>query len=272
MYRKRAWRNCPGRSLPQWEELPDLELYMDQVLSLVGRYLPSGEDKGLTASMVNNYVKQKVLPPPVNKRYGRGHLVALLMLCTLKSVMPISAVQQLFESWGGADGLEQLYADFRQLYSQVNSAVAARLGQLPGEDARVVLAPSALASQAAQSLAMELLPGNRRKLRPLAMFPGRSKKDSALSSRVPFSLYALAGSYFLPKYLMMWRGQMSAQWPHWTHFVTSTTARLSLTTIASAGHSRWHFMQPMQPKSHIFMTLAPLSLLPQAGMTFGKQG
>lgn len=155
---KKSLEELSRRSLPQWEELPDLELYMDQVLSLVGRYLPSGEDKGLTASMVNNYVKQKVLPPPVNKRYGRGHLAALLMLCTLKSVMPISAVQQLFESWGGADGLEQLYADFRQLYSQVNSAVAARLGQLPGEDARRVLLSSALASQAAQSLAMELLP------------------------------------------------------------------------------------------------------------------
>lgn len=155
---KKSLEELSRRSLPQWEELPDLELYMDQVLSLVGRYLSAGEDKGLTASMVNNYVKQKVLPPPVNKRYGRGHLAALLMLCTLKSVMPISAVQQLFESWGGADGLEQLYADFRQLYSQVNSAVAARLGQLPGEDARRVLLSSALASQAAQSLAMELLP------------------------------------------------------------------------------------------------------------------
>ena len=146
------------RCLPQWEELPDLELYMDQVLSLVGRYLPSGEDKGLTASMVNNYVKQKVLPPPVNKRYGRGHLAALLMLCTLKSVMPISAVQLLFESWGGAEGLESLYAEFRQQYAQANSAVASRLEQLPGEDARSFFLSSALASQAAQALSMELLP------------------------------------------------------------------------------------------------------------------
>lgn len=155
---KKALEELARRSLPLWEELPDLELYMDQVLSLVGRYLPAGEDKGLTASMVNNYVKQKVLPPPVNKRYGRRHLAALLMLCTLKSVMPISAVQQLFESWGGAEGLEPLYADFRQQYTQSNSDVAARLGQLPGEEARRVFLFSALTSQAAQSLAMELLP------------------------------------------------------------------------------------------------------------------
>ena len=147
---------------PRWAELPGIQLYMDQLTGYINEALAPlgvGSENNLTKAMVNNYVKQKVLPPPVNKRYGRGHLAALLMLCTLKSVMPISAVQQLFESWGGADGLEQLYADFRQLYSQVNSAVAARLGQLPGEDARRVLLSSALASHAAQSLAMELLPG-----------------------------------------------------------------------------------------------------------------
>ncbi len=144
------------RSLPRWEELPDLELYMDQVLSLIGRYIPSGEAKGLTASMVNNYVKQKVLPPPVNKRYGRGHIAALLMLCTLKSVMPISAIQQLFQSRGGAEGLRQLYSGFRELYSQVNRAVAEQLSLLPSGDDRLFLC-AALGSQAAQSLAMELL-------------------------------------------------------------------------------------------------------------------
>ncbi len=144
------------RSLPRWEELPDLELYMDQVLSLIGRYIPSGEAKGLTASMVNNYVKQKVLPPPVNKRYGRGHIAALLMLCTLKSVMPISAIQQLFQSRGGAEGLQQLYSGFRELYSQVNRAVAEQLSLLPSGDDRLFLC-AALGSQAAQSLAMELL-------------------------------------------------------------------------------------------------------------------
>ena len=144
------------RSLPRWEELPDLELYMDQVLSLIGRYIPSGEAKGLTASMVNNYVKQKVLPPPVNKRYGRGHIAALLMLCTLKSVMPISAIQQLFQSRGGAEGLQQLYSGFRELYSQVNRAVAEQLSLLPSEDDRLFLC-AAWEPRAAQSLAMELL-------------------------------------------------------------------------------------------------------------------
>ncbi len=146
-------------ALPPWEELPDLELYMDQVLSLVSRYLPAGEDKGLTASMVNNYVKQKALPPPVNKRYGRSHIAALLMLCSLKSVMPISAVQQLFQSWGGAEGLEALYGVFREMYARVNSGVSAQLSALQARDGRELFLWAALGSRAAQSLAMELLDG-----------------------------------------------------------------------------------------------------------------
>ena len=56
-------------TLPSWQELPELELYMDQVLSLVERYLrgdPGFDERGLTASMINNYVKQGALPPPQN--------------------------------------------------------------------------------------------------------------------------------------------------------------------------------------------------------------
>ena len=65
--------------LPTWEELPDLELYMDQVVSLVIRYVnlqphSALKDSILTASAVNNYVRLKLIPPPVKKRYSRIHL------------------------------------------------------------------------------------------------------------------------------------------------------------------------------------------------------
>lgn len=58
-------------TLPRWEELPDIELYMDQVISLVGKYLtpilPKQEQALLTKSMVNNYVKLELIPAPVKK-------------------------------------------------------------------------------------------------------------------------------------------------------------------------------------------------------------
>ena len=56
------------KSLPKWEELPDIDLYMDQVIALMNRYLDNRtKDKMITPSMVNNYVKMKVMPAPVKK-------------------------------------------------------------------------------------------------------------------------------------------------------------------------------------------------------------
>ena len=86
-----------GCALPPWEELPDLELYMDQVLSLVSRYLPAGEDKGLTASMVNNYVKMRVIERPVNKKYSRVQLARLVTLCAMKQVLSLPELSALSE-------------------------------------------------------------------------------------------------------------------------------------------------------------------------------
>ncbi len=87
-----------AQRLPRWDELPDLELYMDQVLSLMERYLgvyPGFDRKGLTASMVNNYVKLGAMPPPVKKKYGRAHLAHLIMICVLKAVFPIEGIKAL---------------------------------------------------------------------------------------------------------------------------------------------------------------------------------
>lgn len=154
---KNALEALEQRSLPSWEELPDLALYMDQVLSLTARYLPVGEEKLLTAAMVNNYVKQKVLSPPVSKRYGRSHLAALLMLCTLKSIMPIADIQRLFQSAGGENGIQALYEEFRGIYSQANQLVAQQLTTLMPEGRSCFLL-AALGAKAAQDWAAALLP------------------------------------------------------------------------------------------------------------------
>ena len=67
--------------LPDWDSLPQLDLYMDQVILLLTRYLSPleryGEEKAITASIINNYVRMKVMPPPVKKRYSRVHLAYL---------------------------------------------------------------------------------------------------------------------------------------------------------------------------------------------------
>ena len=98
-----------------------------------------------------------MLPPPVSKRYDRRHIAALLMLCNLKSIMPIADIQRLFQSAGGADGIQRLYGEFREVYSEVNQLVARQLSAL-SQEGRSRFLFAALGARAAQDWAAALLP------------------------------------------------------------------------------------------------------------------
>lgn len=147
----------PLSALPRWAELPDLALYMDQVLLLMARYLeacPGTDAKGLTASMVNNYVKLGVLPAPVKKRYGREHLATLVMICLLKPILPIASIRRLLDAQLKEQSLEACYDAFCALYEETGCAVSDRAGaEMPAEE-RILRA--ALQAQAEQALALGL--------------------------------------------------------------------------------------------------------------------
>ena len=90
-------------SLPQWEHLPDIDLYMDQVISIIEKYLKiyikvTGSDKLITPSMINNYVKLSIIPSPDKKKYSRIHLAYLLVICTLKQTLNMSTIQKIMPS------------------------------------------------------------------------------------------------------------------------------------------------------------------------------
>ena len=149
-----------GHRLPAWQELPDLELYMDQVLALVERYLgdyPGYDSKGLTASMVNNYVKLGALPAPQKKKYKRGHLARLIMICVLKSVLPIAAVQRLIDEGLRESTEEDFYGCFCTLFERAGKAAALGARELPEDAARTAVLGAALRAQAEQALAKQFL-------------------------------------------------------------------------------------------------------------------
>ncbi len=99
--------------LVRWENLPDIDLYMDQVLTYLRRQLDlfQGENEAslVTRSIINNYVKDGIVPRPVNKRYAREQLSALIMACVLKRVLPMQQVKQLLRP-----GDRDSYAAFSQ--------------------------------------------------------------------------------------------------------------------------------------------------------------
>ena len=86
--------------LPEWDELPKIDFYLDQVIALVNQYLgffvyDPEEEKLLTPSMVNNYVKLRLIPAPVRKKYGRRHIALLLMICTFKQSVSMAAMSEM---------------------------------------------------------------------------------------------------------------------------------------------------------------------------------
>ena len=76
--------------LPDWETIPDIGLYMEQVVVLLKQYLDylppelKREDQPITAAAINNYVRTKIMPSPEKKRYYRVHIAYLIIFCTLK--------------------------------------------------------------------------------------------------------------------------------------------------------------------------------------------
>ena len=82
--------------LPRWEELPDFDLYMDQVISLIERYLnilDDGKERIITSAMINNYVKLKLIPKPIKKKYNKEHIAFLIAITLLKQILTISEVR-----------------------------------------------------------------------------------------------------------------------------------------------------------------------------------
>lgn len=85
---------------PSWDELLDISIYMDQVIAWITQQLSPlyfQDEKILTRSMVNNYVKNTILEPPLKKQYNRKHLAYLIVVCILKRCYALSEIATLIE-------------------------------------------------------------------------------------------------------------------------------------------------------------------------------
>lgn len=101
--------------IPKWEALPSISLYMDQVVLLINeRIAPEFlvDGKGLTPSMVNNYVKNSYIKKPEKKKYDRHHLATLLMITYSKAVFSIKEIAWLIEKTTEIIPMNQLYSSF----------------------------------------------------------------------------------------------------------------------------------------------------------------
>ena len=98
------------------DDIPDIELYMDQVTTFMDSRLKNAArnpevDKILTKTMINNYAKNDLLPPPVRKKYSREHMLLLIFIYYFKGILSISDIQTVLKPitdrfFAGNEGLK----------------------------------------------------------------------------------------------------------------------------------------------------------------------
>ena len=113
--------------IPRWNELPTIELYLDQVVKLINGVLapyinfnldPKDESELLTKTMINNYVKNNLIEPPVKKQYSRVQIAKLFVICVLKQVYSMQDINGLINMALEYSKIEIAYNQFCKLFEQ----------------------------------------------------------------------------------------------------------------------------------------------------------
>ena len=85
--------------------------------------------------MINNYVKDGVLPRPEAKKYSRQHLAMLMMICMLKSVLTLPETHAILEGMRAGNGVEELYPVFSSIHQRAMQETAQRIGEARNQEA-----------------------------------------------------------------------------------------------------------------------------------------
>lgn len=142
-------------------DIPNIDLYMDQVTTFMDQHMKATtrnpeEDKILTKTMINNYTKNDLLPPPVKKKYSKEHVLMLIFIYYFKGVLSIGDIQELLKPvtdryFAGADEMK-----LEDVYEEVFSLERGRVEALK-DDVKKMYAESANTFQAAPKEDQEFL-------------------------------------------------------------------------------------------------------------------
>ncbi len=116
--------------LPSWSSIPDIGLYMEQITVLLSQYLGlistfdekkgDEESKVITAAAINNYVRLKIMPAPIKKKYYRVHIAYLIMIFTLKQSVSINVLKEIIPANMPDEDVERIYTDYCEIYHRVS--------------------------------------------------------------------------------------------------------------------------------------------------------
>lgn len=174
-----------------WEQLPDLDLYMDQVVTYLERQLEAfrkpGEEHLITPSMINNYAKAKIIPRTEGKKYAQEHIARLLSVFVLKRVLSVQDIRELFEDVDDAASTREFYELFRQSMEKSAEDTAATIAtSLPGS----------MEGEAADESSPEPLSSDPKAVRTLAL---KLAVDASLRSYAAEMLLSLLAEQAVPE-------------------------------------------------------------------------
>jgi hypothetical protein len=113
---------------PAWDQLPDIGLYMDQVTGYLERQLgplfSSERERGITPSMINNYVKAKIIPRAESKKYSQEHIALLLAVFTLKKALSVQDMGLLLADISHEGSCRDFYDSFRTALTECGRSTA----------------------------------------------------------------------------------------------------------------------------------------------------
>ncbi len=113
-----------------WDDIPDIDLYMDQVLSYMVRQhigLESGET--LTSAMVNNYIKKELLPRAKGKRYDREHIAYLTAICLFKQILSVDSTKDLLKNQLEESDTKNFYKKYCDKLDKAYESVSEKINE-----------------------------------------------------------------------------------------------------------------------------------------------
>ena len=119
------------------DEIPNIDLYMDQVTTFMEEQLRSSkrypEDKVMTKTMINNYAKNNLLPPPVKKKYSKQHMFVLIFIYYFKNILSIKDIESLLGPMTEKFFSSKEEIDMEQIYEDICMLEKGRVNELQDE-------------------------------------------------------------------------------------------------------------------------------------------
>lgn len=113
-------------------DIPNIDLYMDQVTTFMNAQLSHckryEEDKILTKTMINNYAKNNLLPPPLKKKYSKEHVLVLTFIYYFKNFLSIKDIETLLKPLTDRYFKDSESLDLTAIYEEIRQLEKSRIG------------------------------------------------------------------------------------------------------------------------------------------------